>query len=1124
MKVIRGSSLLFALAALVTREPDRSWASSVTWTNASGGSWNTPANWSPQQVPGASDTALITAAGTYSVTQDVNVTVAGVILGGDTGAQTLLNNSYTLTLSGPGTLGTNATLALGGGTLSGSGVLEVQGVLSWSAGSVGRLSVLTNGLLFLSGTGSKSLHGAVTNWGTVRVTGASDWSFYDWNTWLVNEASGVVDVQNDRALSYNNYGGYLLNRGTFRKSAGAGVTTVNLPFSNTGLVEVQTGTVRFSSGGTVGGTYDVAGGAVLELSGGSFSVSGVPVFGGAGVSRFTGGTLTLPTDIIANLAMVGGTLVLGPGFQDGGSITNLTLNGPWLSGAYGVSGQLEWVGGTVGGALTVATNGLLLLSGTGSKSLHGAVTNWGTVRVTGASDWSFYDWNTWLVNEASGVVDVQNDRALSYNNYGGYLLNRGTFRKSAGAGVTTVNLPFSNTGLVEVQTGTVRFSSGGTVGGTYDVAGGAVLELSGGSFSVSGVPVFGGAVVSRFTGGTLTLPTDIIANLAMVGGTLVLGPGFQDGGSITNLTLNGPWLSGAYGVSGQLEWVGGTVGGPLTVATNGLLLLSGTGSKSLHGAVTNWGTVRVTGASDWSFYDWNTWLVNEASGVVDVQNDRALSYNNYGGYLLNRGTFRKSAGAGVTTVNLPFSNTGLVEVQTGTVRFSSGGTVGGTYDVAGGAVLELSGGSFSVSGVPVFGGAVVSRFTGGTLTLPTDIIANLAMVGGTLVLGPGFQDGGSITNLTLNGPWLSGAYGVSGQLEWVGGTVGGPLTVATNGLLLLSGTGSKSLRGAVTNWGTVRVTGASDWSFYDWNTWLVNEASGVVDVQNDRALSYNNYGGYLLNRGTFRKSAGAGVTTVNLPFSNTGLVEVQTGTVRFSSTYAQTGGTLSFRLNSLSDFGRIATSQTLQLTGALAITFGGGYLPALGQYYDIISAPIQGVFQTYTAPPLSTNLFIVPSYRANGVQLVTTNATPSLSKPVVDAQRHFTMEIRGIVGQLYVVEASTNFVVWTPVATNAMPASMIWLFVDQDSLTFPYRYYRVRFDPQTATPAGPYLTITRSNNVVVVTWPLPATGWLLHARTNLVAGGSLWTEIPPPYQTNGPNLQFAEPMPRGNKFYRLHQP
>ena len=74
------------------------------------------------------------------------------------------------------------------------------------------------------------------------------------------------------------------------------------------------------------------------------------------------------------------------------------------------------------------------------------------------------------------------------------------------------------------------------------------------------------------------------------------------------------------------------------------------------------------------------------------------------------------------------------------------------------------------------------------------------------------------------------------------------------------------------------------------------------------------------------------------------------------------------------------------------------------------------------------------------------------------------------------------------------------------------------------TEGAPFLTVAQTNNAVVVSWSLPATGWLLQAATNLVNSGSAWTEIPPPYQTNSVNLQFTEPVPSGRKFYRLHKP
>jgi hypothetical protein len=71
------------------------------------------------------------------------------------------------------------------------------------------------------------------------------------------------------------------------------------------------------------------------------------------------------------------------------------------------------------------------------------------------------------------------------------------------------------------------------------------------------------------------------------------------------------------------------------------------------------------------------------------------------------------------------------------------------------------------------------------------------------------------------------------------------------------------------------------------------------------------------------------------------------------------------------------------------------------------------------------------------------------------------------------------------------------------------------------TPGVPRLWVSRTTtNTVVVWWALPDTGWQLRSATSLVAG-STWTDISPPYQTNASNLYYVEPVPSGNKFYRL---
>ena len=64
-------------------------AANIVWTNASSGNWNAPANWNPNQVPGASDVAIITNAGTYTVSVTANAEVGSVLVGGNSGAQTL---------------------------------------------------------------------------------------------------------------------------------------------------------------------------------------------------------------------------------------------------------------------------------------------------------------------------------------------------------------------------------------------------------------------------------------------------------------------------------------------------------------------------------------------------------------------------------------------------------------------------------------------------------------------------------------------------------------------------------------------------------------------------------------------------------------------------------------------------------------------------------------------------------------------------------------------------------------------------------------------------------------------------------------------------------------------------
>src|SRR5260370_41783932 len=63
--------LLFAATAIFLTAISPGRAATIAWTNIAGGNWNDATNWTPNQVPGAADNALITSNGTYIVTLDV---------------------------------------------------------------------------------------------------------------------------------------------------------------------------------------------------------------------------------------------------------------------------------------------------------------------------------------------------------------------------------------------------------------------------------------------------------------------------------------------------------------------------------------------------------------------------------------------------------------------------------------------------------------------------------------------------------------------------------------------------------------------------------------------------------------------------------------------------------------------------------------------------------------------------------------------------------------------------------------------------------------------------------------------------------------------------------------------
>jgi hypothetical protein len=697
----------------------------IAWNNTGGGAWSNPANWSPNLVPGFFDSVQITAAGTYTVTVDTNVTITSLTLGGASGVQTLTNYNQTVAITNGSVVAANGVLDLGGGTLSG-GPMTLQGTLNWAGATVNLpLTVTTSGVLNFSGS-SSSIEGPLMNAGTINWSGvSSSLTVYNnhgiYTGMIYNQATGVFNIQNDSILNSAGYGlENFVNAGTVQKTAGVATTTFGLSFTNYGMLSAQSGAIRFTGGGNLSGTYNIASGATITFDSGSFTQSGPVTVTGNGVCKQNGATVTLDQRI-TRFILASGSVQISTTFQGSGTIQNLQLDGATLVGTNVVTGTLGINGGGLGSAspLTVANGGVLNFNGA-PVSLYSPLTNLGTINWSGGG-LTLYNNNALYTaifyNQPSGVLNAQNDQNLSSGGYGFEAFsNAGTVRKTAGLLATTFALPFTNAGTIDAESGTIRFTGGGNVFGTYNTAAGGLVEFGGGSFAQSGAVTVSGAGLCRLNGATLTL-NDRIAGLLLIGGNVALAPNFQVGGTIQNLQLDGATLVGTNVVTGTLGINGGGLGSasPLTVAVGGVLNFNGA-AVYVYAPLTNLGTINWSGLG-LSVYNnsalYTGIINNQPSGLFNIQTDQTLATGGYGFELFyNNGTIRKTAGLGTTTINVSFINTGTLDAQSGILRFA------GPYSQTGGVmnfgITSLAFyGQIAFSAIAPLTGTLSANFNGG---------------------------------------------------------------------------------------------------------------------------------------------------------------------------------------------------------------------------------------------------------------------------------------------------------------------------------------------------------------------------------------------------------------------------
>ena len=546
---------------------------------------------------------------------------------------------------------------------------------------------------FLGGGGTLVLNGVTTHSGTGQLSIGTDVSNTVATTLRI-PATKAYNFTADSGIIFNSNGGNVVNQGTLRKLSGGGVSLVTAHLVNTGTLAAASGTLAFRDTTSTGGSVSTAAGAVVAFCDAFFAT-----FTQQGVLNATGaGTLSLPAGLL-QVSASGATFNIAP-----------TLTFQWAAGTINVPvGTLA----TVNGNLRQSGAADVVLNGGGTMTFNGTVTQTGTgnLRLDGSAGTA----NIVNIPVGKSYIFAGDNGFIQGNSGGGVVNNNGTISKTASAGTSLISTVLSKAANINVNTGVLTLGPPGGViqGGNFNVAAGAVVNLT----NLNTITTMSGTFTGTGAG-----------KVQLAGGSVVAaggGPG---------LTFNFP--------SGQFSWLGGTIHtNGLNVNINGAATISGANDVNVVGGATlhikgtlnhaGTGTLRVGGGAVLSV---------DVGAALNIQGDADIGFQGSPATLSVAGTLRKTLGTGLSSIVIPVTNTGTIEVQRGT--------------------LELTGGISEIVG---------TTLTGGKWTATSTAVNNAI-----LKLGSNIATIGLAAAVTLNGPNssipnLSALTLVQGSLSLSGG-------------------------------------------------------------------------------------------------------------------------------------------------------------------------------------------------------------------------------------------------------------------------------------------------------------------------------------------------------------------
>ena len=196
---------------------------------------------------------------------------------------------------------TLSDVTLSGGAIGGAAEIDINGTLTWTAGSLGDRNggagiINLKGPSNLSGDAEKRFaNGTYNNFGTMTWTGTGNMNAHIGGT-FVNHPEGTIDIQTDAAWTRSNGSLTFTNQGLIKKTAGTGTTVVSLPFApfnNDGEIRVEIGNLAMNlqSSCVDTGSYYVAEGAGLSFASHTRTFQDGVMFSGNGTVSFGGATI-----------------------------------------------------------------------------------------------------------------------------------------------------------------------------------------------------------------------------------------------------------------------------------------------------------------------------------------------------------------------------------------------------------------------------------------------------------------------------------------------------------------------------------------------------------------------------------------------------------------------------------------------------------------------------------------------------------------------------------------------------------------------------------------------------------------------------------------------------------------